>query len=75
MILSSCEEMIDRLRQREGKAVDVHKEFKLMTWEAISSAAFGSSYREGQAIFESLGKLGVLAFRNRLGQWISGMVW
>lgn len=69
----SCEEMIRRLRRYEGKVVDVHKEFKLLSSDVISRTAFGSSYGEGQSIFESLIKLVVLASRNTVGPRTPGI--
>lgn len=70
LMISSCEDMMNRLRQSEGKVVDMDKEFTLLTSDVISKAAFGSNYREGREIFETLDKLAVLTQRNR---WIPGM--
>ncbi|XP_050237848.1 cytochrome P450 CYP749A22-like [Mercurialis annua] len=64
MILN-VEIMLERWRQNAtGNDIDVYKEFKLLTSEIISRTAFGSSYLEGQQIFDMLGKLTLILHRN-----------
>ncbi|THG08502.1 hypothetical protein TEA_004234 [Camellia sinensis var. sinensis] len=60
----SVETMLERWRHREGKAIEVYEEFKLLTSEIISRTAFGSSYLEGKNIFDMLIKLSTIISRN-----------
>ena len=50
-MISSVEVMLERWKNHEGKETDVYEEFRLLTSEAISRTAFGSSYLEGKNIF------------------------
>ncbi|XP_028058844.1 cytochrome P450 CYP749A22-like [Camellia sinensis] len=61
---ASVETMLERWRHREGKAIEVYEEFKLLTSEIISRTAFGSSYLEGKNIFDMLIKLSTIISRN-----------
>ncbi|CAL5430764.1 unnamed protein product [Camellia sinensis] len=61
---ASVETMLERWRHREGKAIEVYEEFKLLTSEIISRTAFGSSYLEGKNIFNMLIKLSTIISRN-----------
>ncbi|XVF43275.1 hypothetical protein PTKIN_Ptkin02bG0027300 [Pterospermum kingtungense] len=61
---ASVETMLERWKQFEGKEIKVFEEFRLLTSEVISRTAFGSSYIEGEKIFDMLLKLTVLASRN-----------
>ncbi|PRQ39036.1 putative cytochrome P450, EF-Hand 1, calcium-binding protein [Rosa chinensis] len=63
-MIASAEAMVERWKNHEGKEIDVFEEFRLLTSEVISRTAFGSSYLEGQNIFEMLMKLSVIVFRN-----------
>ncbi|XP_050238093.1 cytochrome P450 CYP749A22-like [Mercurialis annua] len=64
MILN-VEIMLKRWRQNEAdKEIEVYQEFKLLTSEIISRTAFGSSYIEGQQIFDMLGRLTLILNRN-----------
>ncbi|OMO93582.1 Cytochrome P450 [Corchorus capsularis] len=63
-MIASVETMIEKWKQFEGKEIEVYQEFRLLTSEVISRTAFGSSYLEGEKIFDMLGKLAVLAKRN-----------
>ncbi|KAK4598905.1 hypothetical protein RGQ29_016093 [Quercus rubra] len=51
-MISSVEVMLERWKNHEGKETDVYEEFRLLTSEAISRTAFGSSYLEGKNIFQ-----------------------
>ncbi|KAL3830596.1 hypothetical protein ACJIZ3_019398 [Penstemon smallii] len=63
-MVASVETMLERWRYIEGEEIEVSKEFRILTSEVISRTAFGSSYLEGENIFEMLTKLAVLASRN-----------
>ncbi|WCJ22077.1 Cytochrome P450 CYP749A22 [Euphorbia peplus] len=63
-MISSLEIMLERWRKKGEKEIEVYQEFKLLTSEIISRTAFSSSFLEGQRIFEMLGKLSFLLFKN-----------
>ncbi|KAK2981278.1 hypothetical protein RJ640_006979 [Escallonia rubra] len=63
-MISSAEMMLERWKQQEGKEIEVFEEFRLLTSEVISRTAFGSSYLEGQDIFDMLRKLSIIISRN-----------
>ena len=63
-IITSVEVMLERWKHHEGKEIEVFEEFRLLTSEAISRTAFGSSYLEGENIFQMLMKLTLLTSRN-----------
>ncbi|OMO80853.1 Cytochrome P450 [Corchorus capsularis] len=63
-MIASVETMLDKWKQFEGKEIEVFQELKLLTSEVISRTAFGSSYLEGEKIFDMLTRLAVLASRN-----------
>ncbi|KAK9266778.1 hypothetical protein L1049_012666 [Liquidambar formosana] len=63
-MIASVEMMLERWKYHEGKEIEVFQEFKVLTSEVISRTAFGSSYLEGQNIFELLLKLAVIISRN-----------
>ncbi|XVF43276.1 hypothetical protein PTKIN_Ptkin02bG0027400 [Pterospermum kingtungense] len=63
-MIASVETMLERWKQFKGKEIEVFEEFRLLTSEVISRTAFGSSYLEGEKIFDMLLKLSVLANRN-----------
>ncbi|KAK8572225.1 hypothetical protein V6N12_028283 [Hibiscus sabdariffa] len=63
-VISSVETMLERWKGQESKEMDVHHEFRLLASEVISRTAFGSSYMEGEKIFNMLTKLSVIAMRN-----------
>ncbi|KAJ6859674.1 hypothetical protein NC651_036075 [Populus alba x Populus x berolinensis] len=50
--IASVEVMLERWRQHDGKEIELFHEFKILTSEMISRTAFGSSYLEGQHIFD-----------------------
>ncbi|KAF4393977.1 hypothetical protein G4B88_025946 [Cannabis sativa] len=60
-MIASVETMLEKWNCDEGKEIEVYEEFKLLTAEVISRTAFGSSYKEGSAIFEMLAKLSLEA--------------
>ncbi|KAH7834713.1 hypothetical protein Vadar_018878 [Vaccinium darrowii] len=64
-MIESVETMLERWRQHEETEIDIYKESKLLTAEVISRTAFGSSYLEGEKIFDMLMKLGMILARNR----------
>ncbi|XWS69603.1 hypothetical protein CRYUN_Cryun04dG0192800 [Craigia yunnanensis] len=63
-IVASVETMLEKWKGQEGKEIEVFQEFRLLTSEMISRTAFGSSYLEGEKIFEMLMKLSIIASRN-----------
>ncbi|OMO72089.1 Cytochrome P450 [Corchorus olitorius] len=63
-MIASVETMLEKWKQFEGKEIEVYQELRLLTSEVISRTAFGSSYLEGEKIFDMLGKLAVLANKN-----------
>ncbi|XVF65177.1 hypothetical protein PTKIN_Ptkin09bG0225900 [Pterospermum kingtungense] len=64
-IIASVEMMLDKWNGQEGKEIDVFQEFRLLTSEVISRTAFGSSYLEGEKIFDLLKKLSISLIRNQ----------
>ena len=72
-IIACAEIMLKRWESHEGKEIDVVEEFRLFTSEVISRTAFGSSYLEGQHIFEMLKKLALILFRNSLQIKVPGV--
>ncbi|XVF43277.1 hypothetical protein PTKIN_Ptkin02bG0027500 [Pterospermum kingtungense] len=72
-MIASVESMLKRWKQYEGKEIEVFEEFRLLTSEVISRTAFGSSYIEGEKIFDMLLKLTVLANRNMFKARFPGM--
>lgn len=54
----SCAEMVDKwemiVAETESGELDVWPDIKKLTADVISRAAFGSSYKDGQKIFELL---------------------
>lgn len=64
--IASVEMMLERWRNRDCKEIEAFEEFELLTSEIISRTAFGSSYSEGQHIFEMLTKLLSIAAENSL---------
>ncbi|EOY01607.1 PREDICTED: cytochrome P450 CYP749A22 [Theobroma cacao] len=76
-VIASVETMLQKWKGQEGKEIEVFQEFRLLTSEVISRTAFGSSYLEGEKIFETLMKLSVIASRNLYKARIPGIsyVW
>jgi len=72
-MIASAETMVERWKNHEGKEIEVFEEFRLLTSEVISRTAFGSSYLEGQKIFELLMKLSSMIARNLLSIRFPGM--
>ncbi|PRQ40570.1 putative cytochrome P450 [Rosa chinensis] len=62
--IDSAGTMLQRWKNHEGKEIEVYEEFRLLTAEVISRTAFGSSYLEGQHIFEMLMKFYFLISKN-----------
>jgi PHYB activation tagged suppressor 1 len=65
--------MLKRWRQHDGKEIDVFQEFKLLTSEIISRTAFGSSYLEGEHVFDMLTRMGDIIVRNHYKITIPGI--
>ncbi|XVE74381.1 hypothetical protein DITRI_Ditri12bG0012300 [Diplodiscus trichospermus] len=63
-VIASVETMLEKWKGREGKEIEVYNEFRLLTSEIISRTAFGSSYLEGEKIFEMMMKLSIITNRN-----------
>ncbi|XWS69605.1 hypothetical protein CRYUN_Cryun04dG0192900 [Craigia yunnanensis] len=63
-VVASVETMLEKWKGLEGKEIEVFQEFRLLTSEVISRTAFGSSYLEGEKIFEMLMKLTIIVSRN-----------
>lgn len=63
-MVASVEAMLERWRKQEVKEIEVLQEFKVLTSEIISRTAFGSSYLEGEGIFDMLTKLALIVSRN-----------
>ncbi|XP_065864233.1 cytochrome P450 CYP749A22-like [Euphorbia lathyris] len=63
-MIASVEMMLKRWRQQEEKEIEVFQEFKILTSEIISRTAFGSSYLEGEKIFDLLKKMISVIARN-----------
>ncbi|MBA0782580.1 hypothetical protein Gotri_000443 [Gossypium trilobum] len=63
-VVASVETMLEKWKSNEGKEIEVFQEFRLLTSEVISRTAFGSSYLEGEKIFDMLVTLTVIAGRN-----------
>ncbi|XVE81365.1 hypothetical protein DITRI_Ditri15bG0057600 [Diplodiscus trichospermus] len=63
-VIASVEAMLEKWKGQEGKEMEVFEEFRLLTSEVISRTAFGSSYLEGEKIFDFLLKLSIIVSRN-----------
>lgn len=72
-MIASVEVMLKRWRQHDGKEIDVFQEFKLLTSEIISRTAFGSSYLEGQHVFDMITRMGDIIVRNHYKITIPGI--
>nr|AYV88902.1 cytochrome P450 oxidase CYP749A87 [Polygala tenuifolia] len=72
-MVAGVEMMLEKWKSYEGKEMDVFEEFRLLTSEVISRAAFGSNYLEGKSIFEKLMKLTILIYRNAFKYRLPGI--
>ncbi|KAI4373340.1 hypothetical protein MLD38_011473 [Melastoma candidum] len=72
-MVDSARMALDRWKDYEGREIEVFKEFTILTSEAISRTAFGSSYVEGRSIFEMLTRLSTLATKNAFRVGIPGI--
>lgn len=72
-MIASAETMLERWKLHEGKEIEVYEEFRLFTSEVIAKTAFGSSYVEGELIFQTLMKLAFLLFKNVLTVKVPGI--
>ncbi|KAJ8774545.1 hypothetical protein K2173_016991 [Erythroxylum novogranatense] len=73
-MITSIETMLKRWEEHEGKDIEVFQEFKVLTSETISRTAFGSSYLEGQKIFNMLTKMVMIIGRNPNGNKLPGII-
>ncbi|XVF38007.1 hypothetical protein REPUB_Repub20aG0060600 [Reevesia pubescens] len=64
-VIASVEIMLEKWKGQEGKEIEVFQEFRLLTSEVISRTAFGSSYLEGEKIFDILKKLSIIVAQNQ----------
>ncbi|CAN1795311.1 Cytochrome P450 CYP749A22 [Linum perenne] len=75
--IASVEMMLERWKNLnpEGgrKEIEAYQEFRLLTSEIISRTAFGSSYMEGEKVFELLKKMVLLISRNQFKVRIPGL--
>ncbi|XP_021619713.1 cytochrome P450 CYP749A22 isoform X2 [Manihot esculenta] len=72
-MVESVEVMLKRWGHHEEKEIDVFQEFKVLTSEIISRTAFGSSYLEGEKIFDMLKKMTTIIARNHYKVRIPGI--
>ncbi|XP_050237844.1 cytochrome P450 CYP749A22-like [Mercurialis annua] len=72
-MIASVETMLERWENEGSKEIDVYKEFKILTSEIISRTAFGSSYLEGQHIFDMLMRFAVIISKNKYEVRIPGI--
>ncbi|KDP35176.1 hypothetical protein JCGZ_10710 [Jatropha curcas] len=72
-MITSVEMMLEKWRHNEGKEIEVFQEFKVLASEIISRTAFGSSYLEGQRIFDMINQLTLIIGRNRYRIRIPGI--
>ncbi|XVF43268.1 hypothetical protein PTKIN_Ptkin02bG0026600 [Pterospermum kingtungense] len=72
-VIASVETMLEKWKGKEGKEIEAFGEFRLLTSEVISRTAFGSSYLEGEKIFQMLMKLTIIANRNFFKAGIPGI--
>ncbi|KDP41345.1 hypothetical protein JCGZ_15752 [Jatropha curcas] len=72
-MIASVEMMLQRWKICGCMEIDAFQEFKVLTSEIISRTAFGSSYLEGQNIFDKLMRLGVIISRNKYKVKVPGI--
>ncbi|CAM8881663.1 unnamed protein product [Rhodiola kirilowii] len=63
-MIFSTEIMLDGWKEKESQEIEVLHEFKKLTSDVISRTAFGSSYQNGQHIFDLLTKMTSIVQRN-----------
>ncbi|XP_040940850.1 cytochrome P450 CYP749A22 isoform X2 [Gossypium hirsutum] len=62
-MIASVGTMLEKWKDKEGKEMEVFQEFRFLTSEVTSRTAFGSSYLEGEKIFDMLTKLTLIIGR------------
>lgn len=72
-MIASVSMMLERWRDYQDKEIDVSREFKVLTSEIISRTAFGSSYLEGEDIFNMLTQMVFIISRNQYKVKIPGI--
>ncbi|KAI3452928.1 hypothetical protein Pfo_009591 [Paulownia fortunei] len=72
-MVESVEMMLEKWKSHKTTEVDVCEEFRLLTSEVISRTAFGSSYSEGEKVFQMLRQLVIIISRNAYKIRIPGM--
>ncbi|KAJ6744338.1 P450 putative-RELATED [Salix purpurea] len=72
-MITSLEIMLERWRHYHGKEIDIFSEFKILTSEVISRTSFGSSYLEGQHVFDMLTRMTHIISENNYRVRIPGI--
>ncbi|KAL3564903.1 hypothetical protein D5086_032949, partial [Populus alba] len=72
-MIASLEIMLERWRHRHSKEIDIFVEFKILTSEVISRTSFGSSYLEGQHVFDMLTRMTHIISENNYRVRIPGI--
>ncbi|KAB5512017.1 hypothetical protein DKX38_029045 [Salix brachista] len=72
-MIASLEIMLERWRHHHGKEIDIFSEFKILTSEVISRTSFGSSYLEGQHVFDMLTRMTHIISENNYRVRIPGI--
>ncbi|KAJ6296584.1 hypothetical protein OIU78_022324, partial [Salix suchowensis] len=72
-MITSLEIMLERWRHHHGKEIDIFSEFKILTSEVISRTSFGSSYLEGQHVFDMLTRMTHIISENNYRVRIPGI--
>ncbi|CDP00471.1 unnamed protein product [Coffea canephora] len=62
--INLTEMMLRKYKSNDGKETEVCEEFRMLTSEVISGTAFGSSYEEGQQLFQMSRQLTFICCRN-----------
>ncbi|XP_038991772.1 cytochrome P450 CYP749A22-like [Hibiscus syriacus] len=61
--IASVDAMLEKWKGREDKEMDVFEEIRVLTSEMISRSAFGTSYLQGEKMFDMLNKLSAIVGR------------
>ena len=72
-MIASLEIMLERWRHHHSKEIDIFVEFKILTSEVISRTSFGSSYLEGQHVFDMLTRMTHIISENNYRVRIPGI--
>lgn len=63
-MVERTEMMLRKYKSNDGKEIEVCEEFRMLSSEVISGTAFGSSYEEGQQLFQMSRQLTFICGRN-----------